>query len=276
MVGSGLGAATSYLTGGGQPKTETSFKGGVADQFTKAPGTDRSDKYQGGNQDLFADKAKTIKDYQPRLGASVSADNVQQANRAGDEDNHLDVLQLKRAAKAEGKFGADGLQAAAEFGASGSMLAGHAKGDKALGQFGKASGEVDASFMTATAEAKGNLKAGWDGVSAEGEAGIGAYLGKGSAKGEMGFRVPFTNIELYGGAEGQAALGVGASAKGSLDYGAEGFRAGGRVGGSIGLGGALGFFGGVRKADPTAGWMGAAAPTAAPAPTTAPAPRRNP
>lgn len=255
-VGSGLGAAAGYLTGAGAGagESESSFEGEAEDVAKGILGHDGSASAQAGDQGLFDDEPQSIAAFLPKVGAKGEAENVGQVLRAGDDKNHVDTLQSRRAAELGVSLGAEGLDASAELGAAGALVAGHAEGDKQLNSFARLKGEADASLLSATAEAKGQLKAGWDGVSAQGEAGIGAYAGRASGKAEGGFRLPFTNIELYGGAEGEASAGVGASAKGSLAYGAEGLRIGGRAGVTAGLGGALGLFGGVRKADASKGW----------------------
>jgi hypothetical protein len=253
-VGSGLGAAAGYLSGAGAGEDESSFEGEAEDVAKGLFGSDGADAHQAGDQSLFDDEPQSIASFLPKLSAKGEAENVGQAVRTGDDKNHLDTLQTRRAAELGVSVGAEGLDASAELGASGAMFAGHAEGDKRLNSFARLKGEADASMLSATAEAKGQLKAGWDGVSAQGEAGIGAYAGRATGKAEGGFRLPFTNVELYGGAEGEAAAGVGASAKGSLAYGAEGLRIGGRAGVTAGIGGALGLFGGVRKADASKGW----------------------
>lgn len=255
-VGSGLGAAAGYLSGAGAGagEDEASFEGEAEDVAKGILGADRSDRHQAGDQSLFDDEPQSIASFLPKVSAKGEAENVGQAMRAGDDKNHLDTMQGRRAAELGVSLGAEGLEASAELGAAGALVAGHAEGDKQLNSFARLKGEADASLMSATAEAKGQLKAGWDGVSAQGEAGIGAYAGRASGKAEGGFRLPFTNVELYGGAEGEASAGVGASAKGSLAYGAEGLRIGGRAGVTAGIGGALGLFGGVRKADASKGW----------------------
>ena len=255
-VGSGLSAAAGYLSGAGPAAAEaaTTQQTDVADVLSGHRGHDGAADLSAGDQGVFEDGPESIAAYLPRAGAKGSATKSTQAMRVGDADNHVDTLQSSRSAELGMSLGASGLDASAKVGAGGALVAGHAQGDKKLNNFARIKAEADGSLLSAAADAKAQLKAGWDGVSAQGEAGIGAYLGRASGKAEGGFRLPFTNIELYGGAEGEASAGVGASAKGALAYGSEGMRLGGRAGVTAGLGGAVGLFGGYRKADPSKSW----------------------
>lgn len=222
---------------------------------------EKEDARTAGNQDLFKEEepaASSWWDYLPTFGVKTekeSQDGVRIAGEAGDdEDTYVDLLSSKHETSGYGKVGVKGAEAGFETEHNLAMLKGAAKGEGKAGAL-RYGGEVEGSFMEADASAKGKVGVGWEGAEAEAEAEAGAYLGKVGAKAEGGLKIPFLNARLFGGAEAEGSLGVGASAKGKAKLDASGFEMGGRVGGSLGFGGALGFNWGVKKDDDKKGWF---------------------
>ena len=123
---------------------------------------------------------------------------------------------------------------------------GSVKGDVSLGSV---EGNLDAGVKL-DAEKKKQAKVGFSGN-------VGAYAAKGSAGGDIGFRIPMTNAMVSVGGKGEVAYGYGAGGEASLQASKEqGLKA--SLGAKLiaGFGGALGFNMGVSKYDPKKPWWG--------------------
>lgn len=267
-IGAGLGAVGSGLYSAGAAGLGALGLGGgetsvqATKEVSKSEAPVAASRQRGDARVFDEDEAPATdwRKYAPNVSAKYEAKGGDPGVRLGGDEraglgaeNYLDALSSRSSLSAKGEIGAGGLSAEVEAMRRVSMLEGAAKGE-ASGRAGMVGGEVSGSMLSAGVSAKGGVQLDRSGVKASGEVGAGAYAGKAGGKLEGGFNVPFTNIQLYGGAEGEVSAGVGASASGRAEYGAEGARLGGKVSGSVGVGGGLGLYGGFRKADASKGW----------------------
>jgi hypothetical protein len=198
------------------------------------------------------------------LAASGSADalmdpllHAQVGGRAGPASGGVGakVGLAGAGAKGSAKVGADGVDASVGASASAKVLEAAAAGkvgNKDAHVQAAAKGEV----LSAAAQGKAGLKAGADGVEAGASGDAGAYLARGEAEAEGGFRIPFTNIRVGGSASAQGSVGAGAGGSAHFSAGEDGFSIGAKGNASLGVGGGFGLGFSVSKANKDAGWFG--------------------
>lgn len=193
-------------------------------------------------------------DYVPKIGWGVSEERDGYADRRGDDDNHVDFGQDTATKKAGLAVGVEGVEAELEYERTHKLvdIAGKAEGE--LGPM-RGGVETDVALGHATVGAKGEAKLNSEGLEAEAELGGGLYAASAEAKGELGMKLPFVNARVFGEGSLGGQVGVGGKAEGHLSANEEGFKAGGKVGGTLGVGGSVGWGLGVKKDDPEKGWF---------------------
>jgi hypothetical protein len=165
----------------------------------------------------------------------------------GDSENGLALGTFHGNASVYGAYQDGTLKAGAEVGVEANLLEGNLTGT--IGDENELYGQGNATVKVGSvgANAGGQLVVGREGVSAEVEAGVEANLVEGSVGVEGGFRIPFTNWMITGGAEATGSVGVGAKAHGEVTAGSEGFNVSFGAKLIAGLGGALDFSFGVKR-----------------------------
>jgi len=167
----------------------------------------------------------------------------------GDDKNGIGLGTYHTSVSVHAGYQDGNIKAGGEAGAEFNVLEGNLTG--VVGDENEAYGKGTASVKVGQAKAnvKAELVAGKDGLSAQGEAGAELNAVEGTVSAEGGFRIPFTNWVVSAGVSATGSVGVGAKASGHVDAGKNGFSIGGSAKLVAGLGGALGFNFGIRRAN---------------------------
>jgi hypothetical protein len=195
----------------------------------------------------------------PSLKWGAETGSETQHTRKGDDDNHLDVLSTARKGEASLKLGAEGAEGELSYEAQAALLKAAGKKEGTIGDAIGLEATTEASVLQAGLGAEIGAKVDQSGLDASAKAEIGAYLAKGEAGLEAALKIPWINAVIYGSFSGEGQAGVGASAEGELQAGADGFEASGKAGAAFGLGGKLGFGFGFKKAEKDKGWLDSSA-----------------
>jgi hypothetical protein len=195
-------------------------------------------------------------DYLPSFTWGGEESSGTQTRLDGDDDSHVDVLSNQNKQGLSLSMGATGVKGKAEYEKQMTLLEAAKKGTVGEETGLSASASTSVSVGKASAGAKGSISGDRSGISGDAEIGAGAYAMAAEASGELGIPIPWTNARLVGGMTAGGTMGVGGKAEGHFAYGSEGASMGGKLTGSVGLGGQLGWNAGIQKRDPNKeGWF---------------------
>ena len=235
--------------------------GGDSEHEVQASQSDDQDLHEDRTLTEFGDKKADDDDgggswwdYGPKIGWGVEEEREGYADRRGDDDNHIDFGQNKASKKLGVEAGVNGVEAELEYERTHKMVDIAGKAEGSAGPLrGELETDVALGHATMGAKAKGELSG--DGVSAEGEIGGGLYAASAEAKGQVGMKVPFLNARVFGEGSLGGQVGVGGKAEGHMSADENGFKTGGKIGGTLGVGGSVGWGFGVKKDDAEKGWL---------------------
>jgi hypothetical protein len=216
----------------------------------------------GGQHDLGsvgatkAEDAGSWWDYLPSFTWGGEESSGTQTRLDGDDDSHVDVLSSQNKQGLSLSMGAKGVKGKAEYEKTMTLLEAAKKGSVGEETGLSASASTSVSVGKGLAGMKGSIEGDRSGLSGDAEIGAGAYAMAAEASGELGIPIPWTNARLVGGMTAGGTIGVGGKAEGHFAYGSEGASMGGKLSGSVGLGGQLGWNAGIQKRDPSQeGWF---------------------
>ena len=195
-------------------------------------------------------------DYVPSLMWGGDDSSGTQTRLTGDDDSHVDLLSDQSKQELSLAMGGQGVKGKAGLERKMTLLEAAQKGTVGEQSGMSASAGASVSVMQGLLGAKGAVSGDSSGVSGEAEVGAGAYAMAAEASGELGIPIPWTNARLVGGMSAGGTIGVGGKAEGHFSAGSEGASMGGKLTGSLGVGGQLGWNAGIQKRDPAAGWFG--------------------